>query len=225
MEQSEAYYQCWVDSRMSKKENKKKGKFCANLIERESAKAVNAIQHSVGFMRLWNKFLICVAVLMMSVLVYWGVEKDPFELEATVNNPELVLCTEGVFHLERYVRATKPLTIQVVPRLTDMITDTTYMLEGLNYNSHAGEGVVTHRRKVRSDFPSGLYIYHPYIVYKINPIKTIQKEAPSQVLVTACDLPQEEAAEISKIIKDNKMERDAKIEFIRDIILVGSGGK
>jgi hypothetical protein len=126
----------------------------------------------------------------VAVLVYWNLEPDPLVVKDTGNNPEIATCTppeSRVFTFERYIKTSKFLVVDTEQVMMDVETGETFSLPAIPpYSGAAGARTITYTKKVPDAFKGGLYEYQPRLTYKVNPIKTITKDAPTQK-VRICD--------------------------------------
>ena len=129
-------------------------------------------------------------LLTVAVLVYWNLEPDPLVIKDTGNNPDIVFCTppeSRVFKFERYVKTSKFLIVDTEQTMLHLETGELFSLPAIPpYSGVAGERTVTYTKKVPDAFRGGIYEYQPRLTYKVNPIKTITKNAPTQK-VKICD--------------------------------------
>ena len=118
---------------------------------------------------------------MVSLLVYWNLEKDPLDIVDTGTNPEVARCEKRVFTFTRDVTTTKFLEVQVARELVDLSTGEAFGLPAIPpYSGPAGSRRWTYTVEVPHAYKEGLYEYRPTLTYKVNPIKTITKPAPAQ---------------------------------------------
>jgi hypothetical protein len=197
-----------------------KEQVCENTktIVKESSETIAVMEFEVGRMKFLNRLFMSAGIGLIGLLAFWTFEKDPLIVEDTGTNPEFYVCIDGVFEFERYVKTDKPLTVRVEPRLTDLKTKSTYVLESKYYDGHKQDGIVSYRHKIKASYPSGVYEYQPYLIYDVNPIKTISKPAPPQTVIFGCNLKYNYVNEIVEIAEDPAIQKEAKIDFILDVM-------
>lgn len=179
---------------------------------------MTAINQNIGRMQTMIKVFWLIGAMISALLLYWAFEKDPLSVSISDNNPDVFVCVDNSFDFKRYVKIDKKLTVFVEPRLKDLKTNQTYILETKTYETHKQEGVVTFRHKIDTVFPTGLYEYEPHITYRVNPVKIIHKEAPPQTVLFGCNMNGEMLAEVDGIVKDYSIDKATKIYFLDDIM-------
>jgi hypothetical protein len=165
-------------------------------------------------MRFINKIFGGILVLLAFMVAYWVVEPDPLQITKSEDSADIIVCVDGAFSFKRHVVTSKYLQVSVEPRLFDFATNSTFVLEGKTYEGAAQDGIVTYRHRIGNSFPSGVYEYKPTLNYAVNPIKSISKAAPSQIVVFGCRIDSATYKEVVDIVSNQYAPTDLKIELI-----------
>ena len=198
-------------------DNMPKGNVCE--VAKLTAKSVSTIKTEIYRMECIIKGFWIAGFFGLLTCIYWVLEPDPLTIKDTGTNPEIYVCTDGVFEFERYIKNSKHLAVTVEPRLRDLRTEAVYMLEAKTYEGNVQDGNVIFRQKITSDYPKGMYSYEPYVTYKNNPMKIISKKAPTQIVAFGCNSEPSALKEIDDIVGDGSIDLDTKIYFLNDIMV------
>ena len=127
-------------------------------------------------------------------VVYWAVEPDP--LTVTYVGSDQSTCKDRKYTFKRLVRSDKDLDIYVQERWHAM--DGSMDMDGFKgelvvakpIHYPLGKGFMQPMefdKAIPKVLPKGKYEYRPYATYKVNPLKTITKKLPMQIVDVICD--------------------------------------
>lgn len=156
----------------------------------ELSKEVTRWVHIIGI-------VVSVTVLsIITVLVYWYTEPDPLEVNYIMGTNIWSTCQDRKFTFSREVKSTKDLKVTVkefwwnVDGIDDAVGKkneyvhskiTTYILE------KGTDQIFTFPKYVPSNLPVGRYEYRPLAEYEVNPLKTISRDLPIQLVNVVCN--------------------------------------
>jgi hypothetical protein len=162
---------------------------------------MSQIDKQLVHFQLFNRLILVILSLIVSVLTYWTLEPDPLDVDYIDNETKWSQCTNREYSFKRYVRSEKDLIITVQERWHDLDGMMDYKgVEGeyvygnrITYTLGSGfNEVMTFNKEVPKDIPLGRYEYRPWATYKVNPIKTITRMLPMQNVVVVCDAKKKE---------------------------------
>ena len=184
-----------------------------------SMNTVSTMETEINKMKSWIKVLWSMGAMLVGLCIFWLLEPDPLTIDTSPTNKEIYICVDYSFEFDRYVKLNKPLTVTVEPRLKDLRTNQTYILQSKVYEGHKQEGDITFRHKIDTTFPAGVYEYQPYVTYDVNPIKKVNKKAPPQTVLFGCKFDSETLSNMNDIVNDVNMDKETKIYFLNDIMV------
>lgn len=180
---------------------------------------ISTMETEINKMESWIKVLWSMGAMLIGLCIFWLLEPDPLTIAPSSSNKDIYVCVDYSFEFDRYVKLNKPLTVTVEPRLKDLRTNPTYILQSKVYEGHKQEGVITFRHKIDSTFPAGVYEYQPYLTYDVNPIKKVNKKAPPQTVLFGCKFDSATLSSMNDIVNDVNMDKETKIYFLNDIMV------
>jgi hypothetical protein len=167
---------------------------------------MNSLDELQSIVAYWVR-IVAVTVLLLvtstlSLFGYWYYEPDPLEVSYTKAGSSSV-CIDRKYPLARLVTTTKNLSINVKEYWSEddgmMVVnnilqedDTEYPAKELaHYTLLAGTNkAFTFPKSVPADLWVGRYTYRPSATYRVNPIKVITRDLPTQKIVVVCDYDQ-----------------------------------
>lgn len=170
--------------------------------------SIKSMRKSTMMQTWFSRILVGVFVSALIVVTYWQFEPDPLEVTRVEGDSSFSLCEDRKFTFRRVVSSEKDLEILVQERWLDLdgfmdVGDKPGMFvssKPIFYPLGASKGEVMSFGKVVPDtLPYGNYKYVPVATYKVNFIKTITKELPSQDVTVGCSS-----------IKDKELGRERK---------------
>lgn len=184
-----------------------------------SIETVSTMKVEIDKMETLIKLFWSIGAMIVGLCVYWLLEPDPLTIKTSSTNQEIYVCIDNSFDFERYVKLDKRLSVTVEPRLKDLRTNQTYILESKVYEGHKQEGIITFRHRIDTTYPTGIYEYQPYLTYNVNPIKKVNKKAPTQTVLFGCKVDSETLSSIDDVMKDRSIDKETKIYFLNDIMV------
>jgi hypothetical protein len=125
---------------------------------------------------------------LVSLITYWVVEPDPLQMTIPVGHAEWVVCDKRVFSFQREFINTKTIdTIRVGRKLKNLDTGETFLISSISYEGIKSNSLTTFKTTIPLGFTKGNYLYIPTAIYKVNPIKTIEKQLPTQKVIFLCE--------------------------------------
>jgi hypothetical protein len=161
---------------------------------------------------IWRVVLISVVVFTLTLL-YWTFEPDPLSVTRIDNDCTWSECSNRRYQFTRLVHSSKDIDIYVQERwhnLDGMMDEVIPTANGLT--TIEGELVIskpvhyplgkdfnkimTFNKTVPSNITLGRYEYRPWATYRVNPIKTITRMLPNQMVNVVCDYDREKHGQI-----------------------------
>lgn len=169
--------------------------------------SIESMRKSIRIQTWFSRVLVGMFVSVLVIVTYWQFEPDPLEVTRVEGDSSFSVCEERKFTFRRVVSSEKDLEIFVQERWLDLdgfmdVGDKPGMFvsnKPIFYPLGASKGrVMSFGKDVPDILPYGNYKYVPMATYKVNFIKTITKELPSQDVTVGCSSTKEKELEKEK---------------------------
>lgn len=110
-----------------------------------------------------------VAALVLSMIVYWGLEEEPITVERPFPDFDVVESGKTAIFFRR-VCSTKEIMVTVQREIVNLDTGKTVEIGNTSYVIGVGCTEKNYQLPIADFLPEGNYEYRPTVIYDVNPI-------------------------------------------------------